>query len=106
MIYGLFAAVGLLSTALLYAEGEPVATALAAGLTLLVLYLLRRSFKRRSGVTAQPQFTRQNLRARQEEAGADSGDGTMSIGEGSDATVESRASPSSHGTPGGSEDEN
>jgi predicted unusual protein kinase regulating ubiquinone biosynthesis (AarF/ABC1/UbiB family) len=67
MIYGLFAAVGLLSTALLYAVGEFVATAVAAGLTLLVVFLLRRSFRRPGGVTARPQFTRQNLRSRREE---------------------------------------
>jgi hypothetical protein len=69
LIYGLFAAVGLLSTALLYADGEFGGTVVAAGLTVVVLFLLRRSFQRRSGVTARPQFTRQNLRAQREEGG-------------------------------------
>jgi predicted unusual protein kinase regulating ubiquinone biosynthesis (AarF/ABC1/UbiB family) len=67
VIYGLFAAVGFLSTALLYSRRAVPAAAVAAGLTLVVVYLLRRSFKRRSGVTARPQFTRQNLRARRGE---------------------------------------
>jgi hypothetical protein len=67
VILGLFAAVGFLSTALLYSRRAVSAAAVATGLTLVVVYLLRRSFERRSGVTAKPQFTRQNLRARRAE---------------------------------------
>jgi predicted unusual protein kinase regulating ubiquinone biosynthesis (AarF/ABC1/UbiB family) len=74
LIYGLLAAVGALSTALLFSVGSPLPATVAAVLTLPVLYLLRRSFRDRSGIAAQPQFTRQNLRKRDEESAAADGD--------------------------------
>jgi predicted unusual protein kinase regulating ubiquinone biosynthesis (AarF/ABC1/UbiB family) len=64
IVYGVLLAVGVLSTAILYAfDGfEPASVAAAA--TLPVVYLLYRSFKRKKGLKARPQFTRQNLRER------------------------------------------
>ncbi len=53
-----------LSTAVLYAFTSPTATAVAAIIALPVAILLWRSFRRRRGIRARPQFTRQNLRER------------------------------------------
>ena len=67
LVYGILLAFALPSTALLYTfapvEAAAVSGALAAGLG----FLLYRSFKQDTGVQAQPQFTRQNLRQRREE---------------------------------------
>ncbi len=68
LLYSLLLAVGALSTAILYAFDGPVPAAVAAALTLPVLVLLYRSFRsKRGGISAQPQFTRQNLRQRRQE---------------------------------------
>jgi predicted unusual protein kinase regulating ubiquinone biosynthesis (AarF/ABC1/UbiB family) len=68
LTYGILLSVGVLSTALLYAfEDSPEAAGVAGVLTLPLAYLLYRSFKRRKGVKAKPQFTRQNLRQRRGE---------------------------------------
>jgi ribosomal protein S13 len=42
----------------------------AAVLTLGVAFVLYRSFRKQRGIRAQPQFTRQNLRERDESEGA------------------------------------
>jgi predicted unusual protein kinase regulating ubiquinone biosynthesis (AarF/ABC1/UbiB family) len=68
LVYGILLSVGVLSTALLYAfDDGPEAAAVAGVLTLPLAYLLYRSFKRRKGLRAKPQFTRQNLRQRRGE---------------------------------------
>jgi predicted unusual protein kinase regulating ubiquinone biosynthesis (AarF/ABC1/UbiB family) len=68
LVYGFLLSVGVLSTALLYAfDDGPEAAAVAGVLTLPLAYLLYRSFKRRKGLRAKPQFTRQNLRQRRGE---------------------------------------
>ncbi|QCC46789.1 ABC1 kinase family protein [Halobellus limi] len=66
IVYGLFVAVGALSTAILYAfEGASVVpAAVAAVLTLPALVALYRSFRRKKGIRAKPQFTRQSMRER------------------------------------------
>ena len=66
IVYGLFVAVGALSTAILYAfEGASVIpAAVAAVLTLPALVALYRSFRRKKGIRAKPQFTRQSMRER------------------------------------------
>nr|WP_305882832.1 AarF/ABC1/UbiB kinase family protein [Halobellus rarus] len=66
IVYGLFVAVGALSTAILYAfEGASVVPAVvAAVLTLPALVALYRSFRRKKGIRAKPQFTRQSMRDR------------------------------------------
>ena len=64
IVYGVLLAVGVLSTAILYAFDGIEPAAVAAVVTLPVVYLLYRSFKRRKGLKANPQFTRQNLRQR------------------------------------------
>ncbi|MFC6875150.1 ABC1 kinase family protein [Halobellus marinus] len=68
IVYGLFVAVGALSTAILYAfEGTSVLpAAVAAVLTLPPLFALYRSFRRKRGIRAKPQFTRQSMRDRRE----------------------------------------
>jgi predicted unusual protein kinase regulating ubiquinone biosynthesis (AarF/ABC1/UbiB family) len=64
IVYGVLLAVGVLSTAILYAFDGVEPAAVAAVVTLPVVFLLYRSFKRKKGLKARPQFTRQNLRQR------------------------------------------
>ena len=64
IVYGVLLAVGVLSTAILYAFDGFEPAAVAAAVTLPVVFLLYRSFKRKKGLKARPQFTRQNLRQR------------------------------------------
>ncbi|MFB6161690.1 MAG: ABC1 kinase family protein [Haloferacaceae archaeon] len=69
LVYGFLSAAGVLAVALLYSFNEGVEAALAAALlTAPVGFLLYRSFRSPSGVTAQPQFTRQEMRRRRDEA--------------------------------------
>ena len=79
IVYGLILAVGVLSTALLYSfNARPEAAVVAGVLTLPFGILLYRSLRPDRGVSAQPQFTRQEMRRRQSggvDAGADAGDG-------------------------------
>ncbi|MFB6303885.1 MAG: ABC1 kinase family protein [Haloferacaceae archaeon] len=73
IVYGVLLAVGVLSTAILYSFNENVeAAAVAAALSLPVAFLLYRSFRKRKGLTARPQFTRQEMRKRRG-AGAGAG---------------------------------
>jgi predicted unusual protein kinase regulating ubiquinone biosynthesis (AarF/ABC1/UbiB family) len=67
IVYGVLLAVGVLSTAILYAFDGPEPAVVAAAATIPVVYLLYRSFKRKKGLKARPQFTRQNLRERRGE---------------------------------------
>ncbi|WP_232702702.1 ABC1 kinase family protein [Halobacterium wangiae] len=65
LVLGLVLATSVPTTALLYAfEDLTLATALAGVFTFLVALALYRSFRRRRGIRATPQFTRQNLRNR------------------------------------------
>ena len=66
--FAIFVAVGVLSSAILYAFGgswEPAAA--VAALTLPITYLLYRSFRSKKGLRASPQFTRQNLKQRRDD---------------------------------------
>ena len=68
LAFAIFIAVGVISSAILYAFGaswEPAAV--VAALTLPIGFLLYRSFRAKSGLRARPQFTRQNLKQRREE---------------------------------------
>ena len=69
LVLGLALAAGGISTAMLYSfqPGETLAIAIAATLTTFVGFLLYRSFRKRRGIRAKPQFTRQNLRERDDE---------------------------------------
>ncbi len=90
LILGMALATGGLSTAVLYSFSTVEATAVAGGATGVVIVLLYRSFRKRRGIRAQPQFTRQNLRERQdesEEAGA-LGFGDAVVGEGEISAVD------------------
>ncbi|WP_435183333.1 ABC1 kinase family protein [Halobellus sp. EA9] len=68
IVYGLFVAVGALSTAILYAfdQSSVLPAAVAAALTIPPLIALYRSFRRKRGIRAKPQFTRQSMRERRE----------------------------------------
>jgi predicted unusual protein kinase regulating ubiquinone biosynthesis (AarF/ABC1/UbiB family) len=66
--YSILAAVGVLSTAILYSFNEaPEAAAVAGVITVPVGVLLYRSLRRKRGVRARPQFTRQEMRRRRGE---------------------------------------
>ncbi|SFK78810.1 Predicted unusual protein kinase regulating ubiquinone biosynthesis, AarF/ABC1/UbiB family [Halogranum rubrum] len=68
LAFAIFIAVGVLSSAILYAFGgswEPAAV--VAALTLPIGFLLYRSFRSKKGLRASPQFTRQNLKQRRNE---------------------------------------
>jgi predicted unusual protein kinase regulating ubiquinone biosynthesis (AarF/ABC1/UbiB family) len=67
IVYGFLLAVGALSTAILYAFDQTtvLSAAVAGVLTLPVGYLLWNSFRAKKGITARPQFTRQEMRKRQ-----------------------------------------
>jgi hypothetical protein len=67
LVLGLLLMGTLLSTAILWAFSDPLAATISAGGSVVVLGLLYRSFRRRRGIRATPQFTRQNLRQRREE---------------------------------------
>jgi len=67
IILGLLLTGSVVSTAVLWAFSDPLAAAASLGSSVVVLGLLYRSFRRRRGIRATPQFTRQNLRQRREE---------------------------------------
>ncbi|MFB6083481.1 MAG: ABC1 kinase family protein [Halorientalis sp.] len=69
LVYGMALSAGIVSTAVLYAFGTSGAAAVAGGGTVLVAGLLYWSFRSKKGIRAQPQFTRQSMRERQEGAG-------------------------------------
>ncbi|MUV90997.1 AarF/ABC1/UbiB kinase family protein, partial [Halapricum sp. CBA1109] len=69
VIYGLLLASGLVSTTILYATGAailPIAVTLLG--TVVVSGLLYRSFRKQRGIRTTPQFTRQEMRRRQDDA--------------------------------------
>jgi predicted unusual protein kinase regulating ubiquinone biosynthesis (AarF/ABC1/UbiB family) len=67
IILGLFLTGSVVSTAILWAFSDPYAAGASLAVSVAVLALLYRSFRRRRGIRATPQFTRQNLRQRREE---------------------------------------
>jgi predicted unusual protein kinase regulating ubiquinone biosynthesis (AarF/ABC1/UbiB family) len=67
IILGLLLTGTVVSTAILWAFSDPLAAGASLGSAVVVLGLLYRSFRRRRGIRATPQFTRQNLRQRREE---------------------------------------
>ena len=90
VVLGMAFAAGAVSTAILYAFATVEATAVAGTASVVVLVLLYRSFRKRRGIRAQPQFTRQNLRERRGEDGEDGalGFGDAVVGEGEISAVE------------------
>jgi predicted unusual protein kinase regulating ubiquinone biosynthesis (AarF/ABC1/UbiB family) len=67
LVLGLVLATSVPTTAFLYVEADLAAAGVAAGFTAVVSAGLYRSFKERKGLRASPQFTRQNLKDRQNE---------------------------------------
>ena len=68
IVYGLFVAVGALSAAILFAfdQASVLPAAVAAVLSIPPLIALYRSFRRKRGIKAKPQFTRQSMRERRD----------------------------------------
>ena len=68
IVYGLFVAVGALSTAILFAfdQTSVLPAAAAAALSIPPLIALYRSFRGKKGIRAKPQFTRQSMQERRE----------------------------------------
>jgi predicted unusual protein kinase regulating ubiquinone biosynthesis (AarF/ABC1/UbiB family) len=83
LIFGMALSAGAVSTAILYAFASLEATAVAGVATAGVGFLLYRSFRKRRGIRAQPQFTRQSMRQRdaESEAGAGGAGGALGFGE-------------------------
>jgi len=67
IIYALWVASALVSTALLYASDEVLAAGGTGAIAVLGTIALVYSFRKRRGIRAQPQFTRQSMRQRREE---------------------------------------
>ncbi|WP_436924083.1 ABC1 kinase family protein [Halosimplex amylolyticum] len=67
LIYGMVLASAVFSSAVLVAFEQLVAAAVTVGLAVLVAVLLYFSFRKRRGIRAQPQFTRQSMRERDRE---------------------------------------
>jgi predicted unusual protein kinase regulating ubiquinone biosynthesis (AarF/ABC1/UbiB family) len=74
IVAGLFLTATTLATAVLYAFASAEATVIAGSLSLAALAMLYLSFRDQSGIRAQPQFTRQNLREREESLSGGAGD--------------------------------
>jgi predicted unusual protein kinase regulating ubiquinone biosynthesis (AarF/ABC1/UbiB family) len=97
LILGAMLAATTLSTAVLWAFEKPGAALVAGVLTTFGLVLLYLSFRKRRGLSAQPQFTRQAMRERQEEGG-DTASDVGSRGSGAD---EGGTAPTPATPPGG-----
>ncbi|MEM4782458.1 MAG: AarF/ABC1/UbiB kinase family protein, partial [Halalkalicoccus sp.] len=68
LIYGLLLSVTLISTSIIYAFRAWEPAVVPALVSVFIVYVLYRSFKkRRKGIRARPQFTRQSMRQRREE---------------------------------------
>ncbi|WP_331714171.1 AarF/ABC1/UbiB kinase family protein [Halobacterium sp. CBA1126] len=67
VVLGLVFATSVPTTALLYVEADPLAAGVMGAFTGAVGLGLYRSFRKRRGMRAAPQFTRQNLRDRRED---------------------------------------
>ncbi|MDL5362617.1 AarF/ABC1/UbiB kinase family protein [Halalkalicoccus sp. NIPERK01] len=68
LIYGLLLSVTLISTSIIYSFRAWQPAVVPALLSVFIVYVLYRSFtKRRKGIRARPQFTRQSMRQRREE---------------------------------------
>jgi len=68
IVLGLFLAANTIAAAYLYAQAPLPIALLALGGVLASLLMLYRSFRDSRGIRAEPQFTRQNLRQREQEA--------------------------------------
>ncbi|WP_254271939.1 ABC1 kinase family protein [Haloarcula marina] len=69
LILGMMLASTIFSTAFLYAEATPVIAAVTGAFVLVLAGALWWSFRKRKGLRAKPQFTRQSMRDRQESPG-------------------------------------
>jgi hypothetical protein len=89
LVLGLALAAGGISTAMLYSfrPSQTIAIVFAGALTLAVGFFLYRSFRKRRGIRAKPQFTRQAMRERDQEGAS----GALGFG---DAAVQQTADES------------
>lgn len=67
LVLGILLGATIVATAVLFAFADPLAVGIAAIVGVLLTWLLVRSFRRRRGIRARPQFTRQSLYDRREE---------------------------------------
>ncbi|WP_459191365.1 ABC1 kinase family protein [Halosimplex sp. J119] len=67
LIYGMVLASAVFSSAVLFAFEQLIAAATTVVLAVVVAVLLYYSFRKRRGIRAQPQFTRQSMRERDQE---------------------------------------
>jgi predicted unusual protein kinase regulating ubiquinone biosynthesis (AarF/ABC1/UbiB family) len=71
LVLGMLLASGVVTTAYLWVNADAAATAVAGAGTVLVALVLYRSFRTPSGIRAQPQFTRQSMRASEDRGASD-----------------------------------
>ncbi|MFB6142983.1 MAG: ABC1 kinase family protein [Halorientalis sp.] len=90
LVLGMAFAAGVLSTTVLYAFATVEAAGVAAAGTALAAGLLYWSFREQRGIRAEPQFTRQSMRERQETAGEGSAVGEVDLGEEFDGAIVDR----------------
>jgi predicted unusual protein kinase regulating ubiquinone biosynthesis (AarF/ABC1/UbiB family) len=67
LILGMLLGTSLLATTLVYLFGTPIEALVPAGVSAVLVGVLYWSFRRKKGIRARPQFTRQNLRRRRDE---------------------------------------
>jgi predicted unusual protein kinase regulating ubiquinone biosynthesis (AarF/ABC1/UbiB family) len=67
LVYGVVLSSFVLATAILYVFGELVAAGVTSVFAAVTAALLAYSFRRKRGISAQPQFTRQSMRERERE---------------------------------------
>jgi len=109
IVAGLFLTATTLATAVLYAFASAEATVIAGSLSLAALAMLYLSFRDQSGIRAQPQFTRQNLREREESlsggaADRDEGNGGVAAADSSAGGARGRSETDASPTDAGSTD--
>ena len=98
LVLGLALAAGGISTAMLYSfqPSETVAIAVAGALTAFVGFLLYRSFCKRRGIRATPQFTRQSMREQEQQREQEGASGALGFGDA--AVTQSQGSETADGT--------
>lgn len=79
LILGMGLTVGLLSTVLLYIADDALAALVVAAISCVIGVLLYRSFRKRRGIRARPQFTRQSMRQQREDESGMNSDSSISL---------------------------
>ncbi|WP_264555337.1 ABC1 kinase family protein [Halocatena marina] len=79
LVLGMGLTVGLLSTVLLYIADDALGALVVAAISCVIGVLLYRSFRKRRGIRARPQFTRQSMRQQREDESGMNSDSSISL---------------------------